>query len=142
MPENMERKRRSAMKPTFKISFRQQDRVVGPVKFIRHLLTAWNLELQDAAWLLGFEEAEEYHVENIMSGRIPSTGRDIEDRIAFLFEIRRALSAWLRDEAVENEWLREPHRLLDDRSPMDLLREGSMENLILVREYVDVATGG
>lgn len=105
-------------------------------------MTAWNLELRDAAWLLGFEKAEESHVENVMSGRIPPTGRDVEDRIACLFEIRCALSAWLRDEAVENEWLREPHRLLDDQSPMDLLREGSMENLLFVREYVGVATGG
>lgn len=130
------------MKPIFKVSSRPQDHVVGPVKFIRGLLTAWNLELQDAAWLLGFEEADESHIENIMSGHVPLTECDIEDRIAFLFEIRRALSAWLRDEAVENEWLRESHRLLDDRSPMDLLREGSMENLILVREYVNMATGG
>ena len=130
------------MKPTFKTSSRQQDHVVGPVKFIGNLLTAWNLELRDAAWLLGFEEAEESHVESIMSGRIPLMGRDIKDRIAYLFEIRRALSAWLRDEAVENEWLREPHRLLDDQSPMDLLREGSMENLVFVRKYVDAATGG
>jgi len=56
-------------------------------------------------------------------------------------QIRKTLSALFRDEAVENEWLREPHTLLNERSPMDLILEGSMEHLLLVREYVDAAAG-
>ena len=134
--------RREQINQNFEIRSRQQCRIAAPVQFISKLLTTWNLAERDAAWLLGFEETEEIHVENIMSGRAPLTGRDVKDRIACLFEIRRALSAWLRDDAVENEWLREPHRLLDDQSPMNLLREGSMENLFVVREYIGMATGG
>ena len=134
--------RREQINQNFEIRSRQQGRIAAPVQFISKLLTTWNLAERDAAWLLGFEETEEIHVENIMSGRAPLTGRDVKDRIACLFEIRRALSAWLQDDAVENEWLREPHRLLDDQSPMNLLREGSMENLFVVREYIGMATGG
>ena len=134
--------RREQINQNFEIQTRQPGRIAAPVQFISKLLTTWNLAERDAAWLLGFEETEEIHVENIMSGRAPLTGRDIKDRIACLFEIRRALSAWLQDDAVENEWLREPHHLLDDQSPMNLLREGSMENLFVVREYIGMATGG
>ena len=47
---------------------------------------------------------------------------------------------WLGDEAVENDWLRETHATLDGQVPMDLLLEGSMENLLLVKEYVETAT--
>ena len=140
--EYRELRRRNKISPDFEIPSRQPSRIAAPVQFISKLLTTWNLAERDAAWLLGFEETEEIHVENIMSGRAPLTGRDVKDRIACLFEIRRALSAWLQDDAVENEWLREPHRLLDDQSPMDLLREGSMENLFVVREYIGMATGG
>ena len=47
----------------------------------------------------------------------------------------------MRDNEVEREWLREPHEILDGRSPLELLREGSMENLLLVKEYVDMVSG-
>ena len=47
----------------------------------------------------------------------------------------------LRDEDMENEWLRERHEMLDDKAPMDLLLDGSMENLLLVKEYVEAAAG-
>ena len=45
------------------------------------------------------------------------------------------------DVEVENEWLRESHETLNGQIPMDLLLEGSMENLLLVKEYVEVAAG-
>ena len=47
----------------------------------------------------------------------------------------------LRDEDMENEWLRECHEMLDDKAPMDLLLDGSMENLLLVKEYMEAAAG-
>ena len=31
--------------------------------------------------------------------------------------------------------------MLNERSPMDLMLEGSMENLLLVRDYVEAAAG-
>ena len=34
-----------------------------------------------------------------------------------------------------------PHDLLDGQAPMTLLLEGSMENLLLVKEYVEAAAG-
>ena len=140
--ERREQQHRDTIKSVLDIPAHQPDHIVGPVKFILKLLATWNLESRDAVWLLGFEEADEAYVDDIMSGRTPVMGRDIKDRIACLFEIRRALSTWLRDDIEENEWLRERHHLLDDQSPMDLLREGSMENLFLVKEYTGMATGG
>ena len=142
MWQTREQQNRMTIRANLEAPYRPSNHVTGPVKFISKLLETWNLESRDAAWLLGFEKADGSHVDDIMTGRVVLTGRDIKDRIACLFEIRRALSAWLRNDAVENEWLREPHSLLDDQSPMDLLKEGSMENLFLVREYVGVAASG
>ena len=65
-------------------------------------------------------------------------GRDIQDRIAHLFRIHETLSSVFRDPVVENEWLRESHALLDGRTPVSLLLEGSMEGLLLVKEYVEL----
>ncbi len=80
-------------------------------------------------------------VEGLLSGRVTLRGRDVKDRIAYLFRIRKTLSALFRDENVENEWLREPHGALNGKSPMDIMLEGSMENLLLVKEYVEAAAG-
>ena len=116
-------------------------RLTGPVQFIVKLLDTWKLEPDKAAVLLGFEESGKYHVERILSGREPLYGRDAKDRVVHLLHVRGTLSALFQDREVENEWLREPRSLLRDKSPMDLLLEGSMENLLLLREYVETMAG-
>lgn len=116
-------------------------RITGPVKFVKQLLTTWRLELPEACILLGFELSESDHVKDVLQGYATLRGRDANDRIAHLFQIRKLLSALFRDEAVENEWLRETRDALQGKAPMDLLLEGSMENLLLVKEYVEVVTG-
>ena len=116
-------------------------RLTGTVQFVRKLLEAWKLQPGDAAALLGFERSERTRVDSLLNGRIDIAGRDVKDRIACLLHIRSTLSALFRSEGVEYEWLREPHAMLDDQVPMYLLLEGSMENLLLVREYVDAVAG-
>lgn len=111
-------------------------RVTGPVKFVQQLLVTWQLEPEDACILLGFEPSRLAYVNNVLQGYGTLTGRDAKDRIVHLIQIRTALSALFRDETVENEWLREPRDVLQGQTPMDLLLEGSMENLLLVKEYV------
>lgn len=80
-------------------------------------------------------------MKDVLQGYATLRGRDVNDRVAHLFQIRKLLSALFRDEAVENEWLRETRDALRGKTPMDLLLEGSMENLLLVKEYVEVVTG-
>ena len=119
----------------------RQPRLTGPIMFVIILLRTWRLEQADAIPLLGLEKSDISYAEDLLSGRVALRGRDIKDRIAYLFRIRKTLSALFRDEEVENEWLREPHDALDGQNPIDLLLEGSMENLLLVKEYVEAAAG-
>lgn len=116
-------------------------RLSGPVQFIKKLLEAWRLEEKDAASLLGLEPSDLRYAADLLAGRAAIEGRDAKDRIACLFVIRATLDSLLRDEDVENDWLRAPHAMLDDKAPMTLLLEGSMENLLLVKEYVEVVAG-
>lgn len=113
-------------------------RITGPVKFVNQLLATWHLEPEEACILLGFEPSRLTYVNDVLQGYETLTGRDTKDRIVHLIQIRTSLSALFRDETVENEWLREPHDTLNGRKPMDLLLEGSMENLLLVKEYVEL----
>ncbi len=95
----------------------------------------------DATVLLGMDPDDGSFAGNLLAGRDALKGRDAKDRVAYLYRIRKILSALFQDLKVENRWLREPHTMLDGRSPMDRMLDGSMENLLLVKEYVEAAAG-
>ena len=99
------------------------------------------MEETDAAALLGFSAAEKAHVADVLRGFAELRGRDAHDRIAHLFRIRETLDSLFRNLDVENQWLREPHELLDGKTPLSLLLGGSMEDILVTREYVDATAG-
>ena len=115
--------------------------VSGPIQFVLKLLDGWRLTKEDAVVLLGFDESDSDFVRAVLEGKATLHGRDVRDRITHLFQIRKTLSTLFRDLDVENEWLREPQFLLEGQEPLELLLGGSMENLLLVKEYVDAAAG-
>ena len=78
---------------------------------------------------------------NLLNRMCSFSGRDARYRMARLIQIREALFAIFKDHAVENEWLREKQSMLNDKAPMDLLLQGSMKNLVLVREFVEAVAG-
>ena len=116
-------------------------RISGPVQFVLKLLENWRLSRDDAVLLLGFDQKDNGFVQAVLAGAADLHDQDVRDRIAHLFQIRKTLSALFRDLDVENDWLREPHTLLDEQEPLKLLLGGSMEDLLLVKEYVDAAAG-
>ena len=116
-------------------------RLTGPIQFILKLLDCWDLEREDSIKLLGFEDPESEFVFKVLEGDELLRGRDAKDRLSHLFSIRKSLHDFFRDLKAENDWLREPQPLLDGQSPMILLLRGSMEDILLVREYVDSMVG-
>ena len=127
--------------PSWKSLISAPNRISGPIQFVLKLLESWRLSKDDAGLLLGFDQANNGFVQAVLAGTADLHGRDVRDRIAHLFQIRKTLSSLFRDLDVENEWLREPHALLDEQEPLKLLLGGSMEDLLLVKEYVDAAAG-
>lgn len=105
------------------------------------ILATWRLGESQAIRLLGLDPSDSSYVADVLAGRKALKGRDANDRLACLIQMRMALFGWLRDEAAENKRLREAHAALDGQVPMELLLEGSMENMLLVKEYVEAATG-
>ncbi len=116
-------------------------RVSGPIQFVLKLLDGWRLTKEDAVVLLGYGESDSDFVRAVLEGKATLRARDVRDRIAHLFQIRKTLSTLFRDLDVENEWLRDPQFLLEGQQPLELLLGGPMENLLLVKEYVDAAAG-
>ena len=131
----------SVFAPSWKLSVFAPKRISGPVQFVLKLLVNWRLSRDDAVLLLGFDAADKGFVRAVLAGAVDLHDQEVRDRIAHLFHIRATLSSLFRDLEVENDWLREPHTLLDERKPLKLLLGGSMEDLLLVKEYVDAAAG-
>ena len=129
--------------PLFEMKEREKElcSLSGPIRFLLKLLDFWQLEKRDAVCLLGFNQEDADYVAGVLEGKEQFPGRHVRDRIAHLFHIRASLLSLFRDLKIENEWLREPHSLLDGKSPLSLLLSGSMERLLLVREYVDRVAG-
>ena len=119
----------------------QESRPIGPIQLFNAILKTWRLDESHAIVLLGLDPDDQGYAADLLAGRKEIKGRDIKDRLAYLIQIRMTLAGWFRNEVVENEWLQEPQKLLDGKVPMELLLEGSMENLLLVKEYVQAATG-
>ena len=130
-----------AVGPSEAKTSRSCGRLSGPVQFVKKLLEDWRLEEKDAASLLGLEPSDLRYGADLLAGRTGIVGDNAKDRIACLLLIRATLDSLFRDKDVENDWLREPQAMLDDKEPMTLLLEGSMENLLLVKEYVEVVSG-
>lgn len=115
-------------------------RRTGPVQFVSKLRSFWNLSEEDLFKLLGFDSTDQDdrgYLDGVLRGSDRLHGRDLLDRIAHLVWIRATLNSVFQDLAVENEWLRESHHLLDHKSPMSLLLEGPMESFLMARDYVD-----
>lgn len=118
-----------------------RSRVTGPIQFVLRLMEFWCLETADIVGLLGFDPADLDYVAAVLAGQEQFRGRDVRDRIAHLIWIRMTLWSLFQDLGTENSWLREPHALLDDASPLSLMLSGSMEDLLMTREYVDSVAG-
>jgi len=117
------------------------DHLSGTVQFFLKLMELWHLDSEDACKLLGYELADIKYVEQVLSGVLPLRGRDPKDRIANLVVIRKRLDGLFKDVDVENEWLREKHADIGNKSPMELLLSGSMENLLLIKQFVEFVCG-
>ncbi len=112
-------------------------RLTGPIQFVLKLLEVWNLPREHTFKLLGLGNQDQSRVERFLRGEEPLQDENIRNRIAHLVWIRATLYSLFQDLETENDWLREAHKLLDNRSPLSLLLEGSDAGLLAVRDYVD-----
>ena len=111
----------------------------GEIQYSARLLEAWDLDKSAAAILLGLEDVSE--VRDVLRGITRLRRRDSKDRLRLLLAIDVVLYGLYRDEEVVRTWLREPQTELSGKSPLDLLLEGSMENMLRVKQFVEYLSG-
>jgi transcriptional regulator with XRE-family HTH domain len=111
----------------------------APVQFVRKLQEIWRLDREELAKLLGLEEADD--IGDLLRGTRTLETRDAKDRIRHLIRIREALHSLFLNFDAECDWLREPRPELQGQSPLAMMLEGSMENLLTVSQFVQWMAG-
>ena len=115
----------------------------GPAQFVSKLLKSWGLGEGKAVPLLGLDQSKPKDVQLVHDFLEGSDDqllkkRNVRKRIVHLFYIRKMLWALFRDQDVERKWLTTPHTLRDEKEEELLeLLSGSMDDLLLVKDYVD-----
>jgi len=115
--------------------------VSGPVKLFSKIIELWELDKENASRLLGFEDGQMEYVSKVLDGEEPLRSKDAKDRIIHMFKIRQRINGLFKDLEVENKWLREPILELDNNTPLNLMLSGSMEKLLLIRQFIDRGSG-
>lgn len=110
-------------------------------EFFRTLLEHWGLTPNDGAVLIGYGRTGLARLWRVLVGLATFESRDEHDRVLELFTIRKILTSLFRNREYERDWLREPKAELGGRSPMDLLLEGSLFNLLRVRQFLETIAG-
>jgi hypothetical protein len=93
----------------------------------------------DGATLLGHRDPKV--IEDLESGVAGIDTRDGTDRIRCILEIYTIVNRLLRDPAAEKRWIRESRPELNNRSLIQVMLSGGLEDLILAREFVEELTG-
>jgi hypothetical protein len=111
----------------------------GRIILFRKIIQDWGFSDQEAATLLGFEEAAD--VKEIYLGTKPLEHRDANDRLRAVLRIAADLDTLFEEVAVIRDWLNEAQHDLSRSTPRSLLTEGSMEKLLSVKYFVAYLSG-
>jgi hypothetical protein len=108
--------------------------VPGRIKGFQRLMEKWGFSRKDAAEILGFEN--EGLIGELYAGIEKVQQRDVRDRLKLFLSLAVDLDGLYEEDQVIIEWFDQPKKLLRGKTPRQLLVEGSMENLLRVRQLI------
>jgi uncharacterized protein (DUF2384 family) len=111
------------------------------VKLFMRLSNLWRLAVDQRRALLGDISRPTYH--NWQRGKVGTLSRDQLERISLVLGIYKGLKLLFADEASATRWLTSPNRDLPfgGQSPLDRALKGSIDDLYVVRRYIDAWRG-
>ena len=107
---------------------------------IINLFTKWRVKDADAAIVLG--GISKKTLQRWRDGDYGRVSRDLADRMSNLLGIHKALRIIFSEPQRGYDWISTQSEALGNRSALDVLRGGGMEDLIRVRRYLDSVRGG
>lgn len=108
----------------------------APARFASAIIDRWGLDERESCRLLGLDESEVLRLRQALGGQAPS-GRDFKERMRAIWRIFSTLESLFRDTETEKRFLRQQNDELDGKAPIDLIRGGSIEELLILRDFLD-----
>lgn len=106
------------------------------IKVFVNTCKRWHLDEQQQLTLLGYSGYSTINAE-LLAGRTTELSRDVEDRAGFVIGIGLGLSAIFGNQReAEMSWLNLRRNVLDGKTAIEYMLEGSMLNLIAVSEMI------
>jgi hypothetical protein len=114
----------------------------GALRTFFRIADAWGLSATEARTLLGAPPASTYF--KWKAGQVGQVGRDVLERVSYVFGIYKALQVLLPSPAAADAWVRLPNAAapFHGDSALDRMLSGNVADLFVVRQYLDAERGG
>jgi uncharacterized protein (DUF2384 family) len=119
-----------------KLTQEESRAIVGAVV---RLFDRWSVADTEALVLLGDLPAQTWS--EWKAGTVHSVARDVEARLAHLLAIHRALRTIFTDSQLGYRWVRQPNTAFGGRSALDVMRQGELDDIVLVHRYLESVVG-
>ena len=102
-----------------------------------NIMKAWDVSEDDEAAILGQPDREALRAWKDERG--PPIGEETILRISYVLGIFKAINILLPDSRIADEWVERPNkaRIFGGRSALDRMTDGDIEDLKIVRQYLD-----
>lgn len=105
-----------------------------------NLFGRWGVSDINASVILGGISAKTYR--RWKDGDYGRVSRDLADRMSNLLGVHKALRIIFADAVTGYQWVQAPNKAFAEKSPLNILLQGGMEDILRIRRYLDVARGG
>lgn len=109
------------------------------VKAVLNLFKKWELSDTDACILLGGISSATYS--RWKRGDIGKVKVDLRSRLSALLGIHKALSIIFTDSERCYKWIKKANETYGGSSALDIMKQGTLTDLLRVRQYLDFVRG-
>ncbi len=128
-----------APRPPFDSAYSEEE-VHAMQRTIVNIFACWRVNDVDAAIVLGGISAKTFR--RWKDGEFGRVNRDLADRMSNLLGIHKALRIIFADPQTGYGWIKSVNDTLNEKSPLDVMKMGGMEDIVRMRRYLDSVRGG
>ena len=116
-------------------------KVAAVLRTFFNIMARWGLKNDQVRVLLGSPSAAQFY--KLKSQQVTRLQRDMLERISYVLGIQKSLRILLPDREAADSWIHRPnsHPLFGDAPALDRLLAGNVEDLAVVRRYLDAERG-
>ena len=111
-------------------------------KMVTRLFEHWELSTADQLELLGLSRTSRSQLSKYRKGGAIPSSRDMLDRIGWLLSIHKSLRLlYPRNKHILYTWIKRRNQMLNERRPLDIMKEHGLIGIASVARYLDFLRG-